>query len=98
MISNEDLAKQLKLITQNAWRVESNTTVNTICEYIIREALQLVLESLQEDFIQLEHRLEMLEDASTDGGFQEPEWSKKTQNKGRGNNAKARTTNGANAL
>ena len=49
MITQEELAKIIKLSSQNAWRVETNTTVNTICEYIAKEGLIALLASLEEE-------------------------------------------------
>ncbi len=103
MIKQEELAKQMKLITQNAWREASNTTINNVCEYICRESLNIVLESLQKDFDttitwydELAERMEKLENASTDGGISQPQRNTEAQDKrGRGN-AKARTADAAN--
>jgi hypothetical protein len=100
MISQEDLAKKIKLATQNAWRVETNTTVNTVCEYIVKEAVTELLLSLEEEFKELRtyinNSLEEIQNASTDGGISQPQRSTETENKrGRGN-AKAGPSYGAN--
>ena len=58
MKTQEDLAKQIKLISQNAWRQDGNTTLNTMVEYIVREALVLVMEIIVEQ----EARIEALEE------------------------------------
>ena len=103
MIKQEELAKQMKLITQNAWREASNTTINNVCEYICRESLNIVLESLENEFYlinkkfqELNGQLEELDNASTDGGISQPQRNTEAQDKrGRGN-AKARTADAAN--
>ena len=61
MISQEDLAKQVKMVTQNAWRVETNTTVNSICEYIVKESLLFVLASLEDELANINKRLDIFE-------------------------------------
>jgi hypothetical protein len=106
MISQEDLAKKIKLATQNAWRVETNTTVNTVCEYIVKEAVTELLASLEAEFALVYKHQDSLQasvdyitgelNASTDGGVSQPQRSTETENKrGRGN-AKAGPSNGAN--
>jgi hypothetical protein len=100
MISQEDLAKKIKLAAQNAWRVETNTTINTICEYIVKEAITELLLSLEEEFKNLRadinNSLEEIQNASTDGGISQPQRDQETENKrGRGH-AKAGASNGAN--
>ena len=103
MITQEELAKHMKLITQNAWREASNTTVNNVCEYICRESLNLVLEStteflnsLQEQIADLEYNVKELMDASTDGSIPQPQRNTKAQDKRGWGNAKARTADAAN--
>ena len=39
MITPEQLTKHVKLCTQEAWRTGTNTTLNEIVEYILRETL-----------------------------------------------------------
>lgn len=58
MYSSEELARQIKLISQNAWRQEGNTTLNSMVEYIVREALELVMEII----IEQQTRIEALEE------------------------------------
>lgn len=74
MINQEDFAKQVKIITQNAWRQDSGggTTLNSMVEYIVRESLAIILEAV----IDHEERLEALE---------RPPYS---ENKGYNNNGK----------
>jgi hypothetical protein len=88
MLTQEELAKQMKLITQNAWREASNTTVNNVCEYICRESLFILLDEFNK-------RLEKLEDASTDGGVSQPQRYSETEDKRGRSNAKARTGDAA---
>ncbi len=108
MISQEELAKHIKLITQNAWKVESNTTVNTICEYIIKESLLIVLSSLEEELALINKHIGTLytsinhlsntgeEDASTDGSIPQPKRNTETQDKGGRGRPKAGAHDGAN--
>lgn len=109
MLSTEDLTKQVKLIAQNAWRQETNTTVNSIVEYVVREALLLLNEDfntqineMQTAVIALAEQLESLSEqgliinASTNGGVSQPQRDSQAQDKGSRGTSKARTTDAAN--
>ena len=39
MITEEQLTKTIKLVTQDAWKQGTHTTVNEMIEYIVRESL-----------------------------------------------------------
>lgn len=49
MIDEEDIKRQLNYISQEAWRIEGNTTINKMIEYIVREALFVVVKSIDEE-------------------------------------------------
>lgn len=46
-IDLEKLTRQIKVISQDAWKVEQNTTVNMMIEYVVKEALKLVIEQVE---------------------------------------------------
>lgn len=71
MIDREELSRKIKLITQDAWSVGTNTTVNSMIEYIVKQSLFVVLDELEKE----------LEDASKDGGLQESQGHTKAPNK-----------------
>lgn len=62
MFTEEELAKQIKIITQNAWRQETNTTINAIVEYIVRESLNIIAEVLLDHELRLEELEQQLEE------------------------------------
>lgn len=47
MIDREKLAKQVKVISQESWSVETNTTVNAMVEYIVVKAFDKLLDHLE---------------------------------------------------
>lgn len=47
MIDREKLAKQVKVISQESWSVETNTTVNAMVEYIVTRAFERLLDHLE---------------------------------------------------
>ena len=49
MITKEELGKQLKVISQNAWKAEMNVTINSMVEWIVRETFEQVLFPYLED-------------------------------------------------
>lgn len=108
MITKIELAKQLKIICQNAWKVETNTTMNSMMEFIVREASELLIDEIdmlksaltdaldQSDEVyalvnMLKDEIEELKNASSNGGFQEPQGNTKTGNEG--SRPKARKVN-----
>jgi hypothetical protein len=111
MLNKEDFAKRIKVITQDAWQHETNTTVNSICEYIVRETTSLLLDELDiirsrlADFDDFNERLLELEvtklekdhaDASKDGGLSQPKRSTKASNAST-RNAESRESSAVNA-
>lgn len=46
MLTKENLEKTLRVITQDSFNRELHTTVNAICEFIVRESISLVLDEL----------------------------------------------------
>lgn len=80
-LTQEDLAKHIKIATQNAWRQDNGgaTTLNSMVEYIIRESLAVVMEVLLEQetkITQLEQRLEELTNGKN-GGLPQPQGNQK---------------------
>jgi hypothetical protein len=47
LINREELGKKVKFIAQEAWRVEVNTTINSIVEYITIQSLNYLLDELE---------------------------------------------------
>lgn len=93
MITQEDLAKHIRIATQNAWRQDNGggTTINSMVEYIIKESLAVVMEIILEQ----ESRIEALEadvsslenlvitltgnnDDGKDGGLSQPQGNPKS--------------------
>ena len=67
MITKEELGKQLKVISQNAWKAEMNVTINSMVEWIVRETFEQVLfpylEDLEFSIAELQVQLTTLESA-----------------------------------
>lgn len=57
-----ELSKQIKLICQNAWRVETNTTMNSMMEFIVRETSELLLDEIDMQKSALADALEQLDE------------------------------------
>ena len=70
MITKEELGKQLKVISQNAWKAEMNVTINSMVEWIVRETFEQVLfpylEDLEFSIAELQVQLTTLESALED--------------------------------
>lgn len=66
MIDKEQFAKDIKAIAQNAWKVETNTTLNTIIEYICRDALLFVVDAFEAKFKELEDEIRRLQESERD--------------------------------
>jgi predicted DNA binding protein len=47
MIDREKLNKQIKIIAQDSWGIETNTTVNAMVEWIVVRAFEKLLDSLE---------------------------------------------------
>lgn len=48
MLTKEELNNKIKLISQTAWSVGSNTSVNNMIEYIVAGSMAILLEELEE--------------------------------------------------
>lgn len=72
MITQEELAKKIKLVTQDAWKVGTNTSLNDMVEYIVRESMVILLKELEELQNIVDLTVEGLEHGSKNGRIQKP--------------------------
>lgn len=84
MLTKDNLSKQIKIIAQDAWKVETHTTMNSMMEYIVKEVASLLLDEIDSvklclaDLVEKKSRSRI--NGSKDGGIQKPEWSAKALN------------------
>jgi hypothetical protein len=64
MINKEQLKKDIKVVSQNAWKSDVNTTLNLMVEELCREIIFLVIDAF-------EARIKELENANEIRGLQE---------------------------
>lgn len=88
MLTKEELTLKVKVISQDAWKVGTNTGLNDMLEYICRESSKLLLDHMTEVAIlhnsiieDLMDRVEELENANEDGGLQKSKRNQKASNK-----------------
>lgn len=88
LINIDELNNAVVQATQDAWRRETNTTINSIVEFIIKESFVGLIAQLEEVFSNLQEDIDNLYDmvalnepkplegikvhANEDGGVQEP--------------------------
>lgn len=60
IFDREDLNKKIKIISQDAWRVEMNTTMNTMMEYIVKNAMDVFLDKLEDKLNEMEGDIQRL--------------------------------------
>lgn len=92
MITAEELKKFTKLVSQDAWKQEMNTTLNDMVEYICFRVSEKLLEEIIENNKSIEDLSEKLyflseaindinskeqSNGSKDGGIQKPQRNKK---------------------
>lgn len=66
MIDKEQLIKDIKVISQDAWKSDSNTTLNTMIEHICRDALLLVVDAFEARFKELEDEVRWIQESKRD--------------------------------
>lgn len=66
MIDKEKLTKDIRVISQDAWKSDSNTTLNTIVEHICRETLLLVVDAFEARFKELEDEIRWIQESKRD--------------------------------
>jgi hypothetical protein len=96
MLDKEALVNAVKLATQNAWRRDTLTTVNSIVEFIVNEAVNALVDQLNDKFALMQKDIDelytissMLDDelrtkeevdGGKDGRLQKPKRGPKAQN------------------
>lgn len=89
MITTEELDKKIKLFSQEAWRSEVNTTVNSMIEYVVKKTSDLLLDEVNEEIQELHYQLNKLKPPSEvvvkeneygkDGRHENAKWGTKAQ-------------------
>lgn len=91
MLDKEKLNKDLKAIEENAWKVESNTTINAMVTHIVKRVLTDILlpeverlETSIEELNETINELKVKHNGSTNGRDEKPEWNEEALVKRRG--------------
>lgn len=59
-LDKDELKKVVALATQNAWRRDTLTTVNSIVEYIVNEVNQYIVDQLNQNFADMQQDIDEL--------------------------------------